>query len=82
MYMDWLTKNSYFSTLKTNGKDVGMQYINSKLKIINYGKIIELSDKKLNLSKVVVTGSNLKVLEMDKNYLVVRGRISCITLID
>ncbi len=80
--MNWLTKNSYLSTYRNNSKDVGLEYINSKLKIINYGKINELSDKKLDLVKAIVTGSNLKVLELDKNYILVRGNIDCITLRD
>lgn len=78
--MNWVTKNSYLNTYRSNSKDIGLEYINSKLKIINYGKIIELSDKQLDLSKVLVTGSNLKVIELDKNYLLIRGKLSCITL--
>ncbi len=78
--MNWLTKNSYLNTYRNNSKDVGLEYINSKLKIINYGKIIELGDKQLDLSRALVTGSNLKVLELDKNYLLIRGKVNCITL--
>ncbi len=80
--MNWLTKKSYLNTLRYNSRDVCLEYINTKLKIINYGKINELDDEKLDLVRVLVTGSNLKVLEMDKNYLIVKGKINCITLRD
>ncbi len=80
IYMNQLTKKSYLSNFKSNGKEIGIQYIDSRLKLINYGKIIELSDKKLDLTKVVVDGVDLSVIELDKNYLLVRGSVNCITL--
>lgn len=67
-----------------NPKNLKITYLNNKLNVLNYDEIIILLDNKIILSKnnniITITGSNLTLLKLLDNEILIKGSIKNIEL--
>ncbi len=67
-----------------NPKNLKITYLDNKLNILNYDEIIILLDNKIILSKnnniITITGSNLTLLKLLDNEILIKGSIKNIEL--
>ena len=67
-----------------NPKNLKITYLDNKLNILNYDEIIILLDNKIILSKnnniITITGSNLTLLILLDNEILIKGSIKNIEL--
>ena len=62
-----------------NPKNLKITYLDNKLNVLNYDEIIILLDNKIILSKnnniITITGSNLTLLKLLDNEILIKGSI-------
>ncbi len=67
-----------------NPKNLKITYLDNKLNVLNYDEIIILLDNKIILSKnnniITITGSNLTLLKLLDNEILIKGSIKNIEL--
>ncbi len=79
--LDFITKNTYINTLKNKTSNtLAYSYDNNKLRIVNYFKVIVLSETLIEVKGLKVEGKELAIVELDKNYLIIKGTIQCLKM--
>ena len=57
------------------GQALKIEYLNDKLNIINYGKLLSIDEKEVAFDGVRVLGNNLRVIYQDPINITIKGTI-------
>ena len=62
--------------------NIKISIYNNKVIIENYNKIIDLNNDKIIIDNYIITGLNLKIINIDEYYIIINGDIRNLNILE
>lgn len=62
--------------------NIKISIYNNKVIIENYNKIIDLNNDKIIIDNYIITGLNLKIINIDEYYIIINGDIKNLNILE